>query len=71
MGTPVSISGPEAADRLQIRELVDAYAHLRIDVTRRGKCPFSLRTHTSLCSWMLDPRSRNGIEPTRRLGTSI
>ena len=27
MGTPVSISGPEAADRLQIRELVDAYAH--------------------------------------------
>jgi hypothetical protein len=35
MGTPVSISGPEAADRLQIRELVDAYAHLRIDVTRR------------------------------------
>ena len=27
MGTPVSISVPEAADRLQIRELVDAYAH--------------------------------------------
>ena len=24
---------------------------VRIDVTRRGKCPFSLRTHTSLCSW--------------------
>jgi SnoaL-like protein len=27
MGTHVSISGPEAADRLEIRELVDAYAH--------------------------------------------
>jgi ketosteroid isomerase-like protein len=27
MGTHVSISGPEAADRLAIRELVDAYAH--------------------------------------------
>ena len=27
MATHVSISGPEAADRLAIRELVDAYAH--------------------------------------------
>lgn len=27
MGTHVSISGPEAADRLAVRELVDAYAH--------------------------------------------
>jgi hypothetical protein len=27
MGTHVSISGPEAADRLAIRELVDANAH--------------------------------------------
>jgi hypothetical protein len=27
MGTHVSISGPEAADRLEIRELVDSYAH--------------------------------------------
>jgi len=27
MGTRVSISGQEAADRLEIRELVDAYAH--------------------------------------------
>ena len=27
MVTHVSISGPEAADRLEIRELVDAYAH--------------------------------------------
>jgi len=27
MGTHVSISGREAADRLEIRELVDAYAH--------------------------------------------
>ena len=27
MGTHVSISGTEAADRLEIRELVDAYAH--------------------------------------------
>src|SRR6476620_7719887 len=27
MGTHVSISGPEAADRLEIRELVEAYAH--------------------------------------------
>ena len=27
MGTHISISGPEAADRLEIRELVDAYAH--------------------------------------------
>ena len=31
---------------------------VRIDVTRRGKCPFLLRTHTSLYSWMLDPRNR-------------
>jgi SnoaL-like domain len=27
MGTHVSISGPEAADRLEIRELVEAYSH--------------------------------------------
>ena len=27
MGTHVSISGTKAADRLEIRELVDAYAH--------------------------------------------
>ncbi len=58
MGTHVSISGPEAADRLEIRELVDAYAHCADRRDAKGKCPFLLRTHTLLYSWMLDPRNR-------------
>jgi hypothetical protein len=58
MGTHVSISGTEAADRLEIRELVDAYAHCADRRDAKGKCPFLLRIHTSLCSWMQDPRNR-------------
>ena len=58
MGTHVSISGTEAADRLEIRDLVDAYAHCADRRDAKGKCPFLLRIHTSLCSWMQDPRNR-------------
>ena len=62
---------PEVADRLEIRELVDAYAHCADRRDGRGKFPFLLRTHTSLYSWMLDPETINGIEPTRRSGARI
>jgi hypothetical protein len=40
MGTHVSISGTESADRLEIRELVDEYAHCADRRDARGKCPF-------------------------------
>ena len=67
MGTHVSISGTEAADRLEIRELLEMH-NVRIDVTRRDKWPFLLRTHTWLYSWTLIRETVNGIEPKRRLG---
>ena len=45
MGKHVTISSEEAADRLAIRELVEAYAHCaEAVVMRRGKWHFSLQT---------------------------
>jgi hypothetical protein len=59
MGTNVSISGTEAADRLQIRELVDAYAHCADRRDAKGQMSlFTKDTHTSFYSWMPDPRNR-------------
>ena len=58
MGTHASISGTEAADRSEIRELVDAYAHCADRRDAKGQMSLLLRTHTSLYSWMLDPRNR-------------
>jgi hypothetical protein len=46
MGTHVSISGPEAADRLEIRELVDAYAHCADRRDAKGQMSlFTEETH--------------------------
>jgi SnoaL-like domain len=46
MGTNASISGTEAADRLQIRELVDAYAHYADRRDAKGQMSlFSKDTH--------------------------
>lgn len=55
MGTPVSISGPEAADRLQIRELVDAYAHCAD--RRDAKGQMSLFTKDTHFVVFMDARS--------------
>jgi len=54
MGTRVSISGPEASDRLEIRELVDAYAHCADRSDAKGQ--MSLFTNTHLVVFM-DSRS--------------
>lgn len=58
MATRKLISDPEAADRLAIRDLVDAYAHCadRRD-SKEQMSLFTKDTHTSLYSWMLDPRN--------------
>jgi hypothetical protein len=46
MGTHVSISGPEAADGLEIRELVDAYAHCADRLDAKGQMSlFTKDTH--------------------------
>ena len=50
MGKHVTISPAEAADRLAIRELVEAYAHIvPIVAMQRARCLFLLRTRISLC----------------------
>ena len=72
MGTHVSISGPEAADRLEIRELVDTYAHCAD--RRDAKGQMSLFTKDTHFVVFMDAKIRetiNGIKPTRRLGARI
>jgi SnoaL-like domain len=65
MGTPVSISGPEAADRLQIRELVDAYAHCAD--RRDAKGQMSLFTKDTHFVVFMDARSEKpSMELNRR-----
>ena len=65
MGTPVSISGPEAADRLQIRELVDAYAHCAD--RRDAKGQISLFTKDTHFVVFMDARSEKpSMELNRR-----
>ena len=65
MGTPVSNSGPEAADRLQIRELVDAYAHCAD--RRDAKGQISLFTKDTHFVVFMDARSEKpSMELNRR-----
>ena len=65
MATHVSISGPEAADRLAIRELVDAYAHCAD--RRDAKGQMSLFTKDTHFVVFMDAGSENpSIELNRR-----
>jgi ketosteroid isomerase-like protein len=65
MGTHVSISGAEAADRLEIRELVDAYAHCAD--RRDAKGQMSLFTKDTHFVVFMDARSEKpSVEPNRR-----
>lgn len=64
-GTNVSISGIEATDRLQIRELVDAYAHCAD--RRDAKGQMSLFTKDAHFIVFMDPRSEKpSMEFNRR-----
>ena len=58
MDTHASISGSEAADRLKIRELVDAYAHCADRRDAKGQMSLFINDTHSLYSWRLDPRNR-------------
>ena len=65
MGTHHSISGPEAADRLEIRELVDAYAHCAD--RRDAKGQMSLFTEETHFIVFMDARSEKpSMELNRR-----
>ena len=65
MGTHNSISGPEAADRLEIRELVDAYAHCAD--RRDSKGQMSLFTQNTHFVVFMDVRSEKpSMELNRR-----
>jgi SnoaL-like protein len=65
MGTHVSISGPEAADRLEIHELVDAYAHCAD--RRDAKGQMSLFTKDTHFVVFMDARSEKpSMELNRR-----
>ena len=65
MGTHVSISGPEAADRLEIRELVDSYAHCAD--RRDAKGQMSLFTEDTHFVVFMDARSEKpSMELNRR-----
>ena len=65
MGTNVSISSPEAADRLEIRELVDAYAHYAD--RRDAKGQMSLFTKDTHFIVFMDARSEKpSVELNRR-----
>jgi len=65
MGTHVSISGPEAADRLEIRELLDAYAHCAD--RRDAKGQMSLFTKDTHFVVFMDARSEKpSMELNRR-----
>ena len=50
MGKHIRISPEEAADRLAIRELVEAYAHALTAATRRVKWLSLPKTLTSWCT---------------------
>ena len=73
MGTHVSISGPEPADRLEIRELVDAYAHCADRRDAKGQMSlFTKDTHFVVFMDGCKIRETvSGTEPTRRLGARI
>ena len=65
MDTHVSVSGPEAADRLEIRQLVDAYAHCAD--RRDAKGQMSLFTNDTHFVVFMDARSEKpSIELNRR-----
>jgi hypothetical protein len=65
MGTHVSISGTEAADRLEIRELLDAYAHCAD--RRDAKGQMSLFTKDTHFVVFMDARSdKPSMELNRR-----
>jgi hypothetical protein len=65
MGTNASISGTEAADRLKIRELVDAYAHCAD--RRDAKGQMSLFTKDTHFVVFMDARSQKpSIELNRQ-----
>ena len=65
MGTHVSISGTEAADRLEIRELVDAYAHCAD--RRDAKGQMALFTEDTHFVVFMDSRSKKpSMELNRR-----
>jgi hypothetical protein len=65
LGTHVSISGPEAADRLEIRELADAYAHCAD--RRDAKGQMSLFTEDTHFVVFMDARSEKpSMELNRR-----
>ena len=65
MGTHVSILGREAADRLEIRELVDAYAHCAD--RRDAKGQMSLFTENTHFLVFMDARSEKpSMELNRR-----
>jgi hypothetical protein len=65
MGNHVSISGQEAADRLEIRELVDAYAHCADRRDAKGQA--SLFTKDTHFVAFMDARSKKpSMEFNRR-----
>jgi SnoaL-like protein len=65
MGNHASISGAEAADRLEIQELLDAYAHCAD--TRDAKGQMSLFTRDTHFVVFMDARSdKPSIELNRR-----
>ena len=65
MGTHNSISGPEAADRLEIRELVDTYAHCADRRDANGQ--MSLFTQNTHFVVFMDVRSEKpSMELNRR-----
>ena len=57
MTFPTSMSPEEAADRLAIRQLIDAYAHCADGGTPRGRWLSSQPTRFLRSSWTADPQS--------------
>ena len=58
MASHTTISPEEAADRLAIRELIDACATARTGVTPRARWLCSPKTSGSSCSWTRLSRNR-------------
>ncbi len=75
MDTHNSISGPEATDRLEIHELVDAYARFADRRDAKGQISLLRRMRISLYSWMLNLRNlqRNltGVKTWRQYLTTL
>jgi hypothetical protein len=62
-----SISGMEAADRLAIRELVEACAHCADRRDAKGQISLFTPDTTSSSLWMLNPLSLYGTNPRSSL----